>query len=80
MINITYLRFQKKNNNARLFSSSEEPVARLKNFIKLYKNEFWTKFISKIKNIKGIGGVKLFYFFILFNLVLIKLQDAFYRF
>ena len=40
MINITYLRFQKKNNNARLFSSSEEPVARLKNFIKLYKNEF----------------------------------------
>ena len=30
---------------------------------------------------KGIGGVEgLFYFFILFNLVLTKLQDAFYRF
>ena len=39
------------------------------------------KLENEIITIKGIGGVKgLFFFIILFKLVLTKLQDAFYRF
>ena len=41
----------------------------------------YKKKVETIKKLKGIGGGQgPFFFIILFNLVLTKLQDAFYRF